>query len=279
VLRVDCFIALAAAITLGGGCRCGNGGDTDGGGAGTDGAPATDAAPGTDAAAPASDSALPPPQCIVGLISDDATANLSPIFALLDAMPDVGWDHMPDNANALFTENAALVGGYDVVVWYERDRLITAAEAATMEAYLQGGGRLLVTGHDSLGDPDDPMLAALVRSSTVGDLVGPIMFSITDGAHPIATGPFGTHATAELFATPTNDIDMAEADLAAGAVTVAEYAPGYDKIIATELPSGGIVVYWNGNGQDSMYVSPDWAPGQDGMREMLQNAVAWLCTP
>jgi len=272
------IIALAAAAALGGGCRCGNGGGPDAGTA-TDGAPGTDATPASDAAPPGTDAALPPPQCIVGLISDDATPNLSPVFDLLDAIPDVGWDHMPDDANALFTENAALIGGYDVVVWYERDRLITAAEAATLEAYLQAGGRLLVTGHDSLGDPDDPLLAALVRSSGVGDLVGPIMFSITDGAHPIATGPFGAHATGELFATPTNDIDLAEADLAAGAVTVAEYAPGYDKIIATELASGGIVVYWNGNGQDGMYVSPDWAPGQDAMRGMLQNAIVWLCTP
>ncbi|HEV8320151.1 MAG TPA: hypothetical protein VG389_00950 [Myxococcota bacterium] len=269
---------VAAAAGAGAGCRCGGGGSQDGGGGGSSDA-AVDAGAGSADAGGASDSGTLPPECLVGLISDDATANLTPVFALLDAMTDVGYDHMPDNTTARFTENAALIGAFDVVVWYQHNRLISTAEHDTLEAWLQGGGRLLVTGHDSLGDPDDPLLAALVRSATVGDVVGVTDFTITDGTHPIATGPYGAHGTGEAVTTPTNDIDAAEADTAAGAVTVAAYTDGHDKIIATALPGGGVVVYWNGNGQDMSYVSPDWGAGQTAMREMFQNAVAWMCGP
>ena len=48
---------------------------------------------------------------------------------------------------------------FDVVIFYasgdgDTGRLITAAEETALEAYIQGGGNLIITGYDVVGDPD-----------------------------------------------------------------------------------------------------------------------------
>jgi len=137
------------------------------------------------------------------------------------------------------------------VVWYASGyiwgRLITQQEHNALEQFLQAGGRLLVTGYDTLGHPTDPLLADLVRSSSSGD--GPFTYdyTVTDGSHPITDGPYGSFPAGTALTAGYSDHDQAEADTGRGATTVAELSGGRDKIMATELPSGGIVVYWNGN--------------------------------
>jgi hypothetical protein len=109
-------------------------------------------------------------------------------------------------------------------------------------------------------------LANLVRSSSSGD--GPFTYdyTITNGSHPITHGPYGTFNGGASLRAAHSDHDQAEADGGRGAVTVAELAGGRDKIVATVLPSGGIVVYWNGNHQVS-----DWtgvlSPAQEQTEE------------
>lgn len=187
----------------------------------------------------------------VALISDQT--ELQAITSILDDMSlnyevlDNNWD----GVQGIYSSDYDLLSDYDVVVWYAsgegQGRLITQQEHDALELYLQAGGRLLVTGYDTLGSPTDPLMADLIRSSNEGDGPFVVDYSITNGNHPIADGPFGTFPAGTSFSAADFDHDQAEADAGRGAITVAELTGGRDKIVATELASGGIVVYWNGN--------------------------------
>jgi hypothetical protein len=206
-------------------------------------------------------------QVRVGLISDDTElAAITPIMDELGMTYDVlnnNWD----GSQGIYTSDPSLLGEYGVVAWYASGggvgRLTTLSEHDTLENYLQAGGRLLVTGYDTLGSPTDNLLADLVRSSSAGDGPFTANYTVTDGAHPIMNGIFGQFPNGTAFMAGLPDHDQAEASTVRGAVTVAELTGGRDKIVATDLnsadPTSGRVVYWNGN-----YELRDWV-GRPGV--------------
>jgi hypothetical protein len=187
----------------------------------------------------------------VALISDQT--ELQAITSILDDM-GLTYDVVNNNWNGsqgIYTSDYSFLSNYGAVVWYASGygsgRNITQQEHDALEQFLQAGGRLLVTGYDTLGSPTDLLLADLVRSSSSGD--GPFTYdyTITDGNHPITDGPYGSFPAGTTLTATYYDHDQAEADTGRGAITVAELSDGHDKIMATELASDGIVVYWNGN--------------------------------
>lgn len=201
----------------------------------------------------------------VALISDQS--QLLAITPILDSM-GIGYDIYNDNNFYLYTEDLSLLLDYPTVIFYQYDRLITSGEHSTLLSYLSSGGNLLVTGYDSLGHPSDTLLADVVRSSSAGDNTGEPDMYVVDSAHPIMSGPYGSFPTGYHISGLYSDCDAAEADTGRNAVTIAELADGYDKIIATEdLP--GRVVYWNGKGSD------DWM-GNTDCKAMLKNTMAWF---
>jgi hypothetical protein len=192
----------------------------------------------------------------------------------------VGFDHAVDNWNGTqgrVTSEIGMLSNYSAAVWYASGfsfgRNTTPEELAALEAYLQAGGRLLVTGYDTLGSPTDPLLAQLVRSNSSGD--GPFTYDwiVTSATHPIMDGPFGSFAGGMPLSASSSDHDLAEADVPLGAVTVAELSDGHDKIIATMVPgTDGRVVYWNGNsgaadwtGTPTLVESGDTAKDEPGL--------------
>jgi hypothetical protein len=162
--------------------------------------------------------------------------------------------------------NQAFLGTFDLVVWGERGGgsgdVAPAAVLTSLETYIQNGGHLLVTGYDTLGSPDDPGLAALVRSSTFGDLVSEDANWVTAGVdNCILNGPYGDFRNLSFSASGYDD-DALTADTAQGAVALVTYPPG-DRVIYTDLPApAGSVGYWNGgvsgNGADAQ---PDFSNG------------------
>lgn len=103
----------------------------------------------------------------VGLISD--TTELTAITSILDDMAGLDYDLLNNNwdgAQGVYTSDYSVLSDYDVVIWYASGsgvgRLITQAEHDTLELYLQYGGRLLITGYDTLGSPSDPLFIATV---------------------------------------------------------------------------------------------------------------------
>jgi len=199
----------------------------------------------------------------VALIS--SYSELMAITHILDSM-GVGYDIYNDNYYHLYTEDLDLLLKYKAVIFYNRYRGITSNEYLALESYLSSGGNLLVTGYDCL--ISDSLLASLVRSSSMGDNVGEPDLIVVNDAHPIMDGPYGSFPQGYHIYDLFYDCDMAEADTARGAVTVAELLDGYDRIIATEgLP--GKVVFWNGDG------TYDWRYDSD-CQAMLKNTIHWF---
>ncbi|UCE38192.1 MAG: S8 family serine peptidase [Thermoplasmata archaeon] len=203
----------------------------------------------------------------IGLISDvDQLQIIAPIVDGLGKSHDI----LNNNIANKFTSNITLLLKYQLVIFYNDERAISDTEYQVLEDYLTLGGVLLVTGYDSLGSPDDANLADIVRSSAFGDNSNENMFVVLDGSHPMMEGGYGQFSTGNLFSLSETDHDMAEADDAEGAKTIAELSDGYDKIIATELPQGAKVIYWNGNRN-----CLDWTEDED-LKAMLKNLITWI---
>jgi len=204
----------------------------------------------------------------VALISDDY--QLTTITYILDGMK-INYDMYNSNSFYLYTADLDLLLNYRLIIFNNYNRMITTDEHTALTTYLSLGGNLIVTGYDSLGNPEDSLLADIVRSATVGDNVGEPDLYVVDAAHPIMQGPYGNFSAGYHISGLYSDCDVAEANAAQGAVTVAELADGYDKIIATEGLLGK-VVYWNGRGEN------DWMMNSD-CQAMFQNMVHWMIMP
>lgn len=201
----------------------------------------------------------------IALVSDDF--ELMAITSILDDL-ELDYDEWYDEDTNLYLEDPTFLADYGVIVWYTHDRETTQDEHDALEDWLQQGGRLLVTGYDSLGSPDDPLLADLVRSSGYGDDARSESYEILLD-HPITDGPYGVYPIGTQLSIYEYDQDNAVADTARGAEAIATLVgEPYDKIIATDLGTG-IVVYWNGN-----YECDDWLDA-DG-QILFKNALHWL---
>jgi thermitase len=201
----------------------------------------------------------------IALISD--IGSLDTIRSIIVPM-GVTYDSYYNNSYALYTQNLTLLNRYSAVIFYNYDRGITPLEQSTLNSYLAEGGNLIITGIDSLGSPDDLLLADVVRSSSVGDRIGEPNFHVVNSLHPIMNGPYGKFALDYTVSGLYDDNDAAVADTTRNASAIAELADGKAKIIATASLSGK-VVYWNGHGLG------DWLLDDD-CTAMLKNTLIWV---
>jgi uncharacterized membrane protein len=202
----------------------------------------------------------------IGLISD--SSQLNTITSILDDLSKT-YDALDDNSQNLYTADIMLLLHYETVIFYNQNRLIDIGENQALNDYIELGGKLIVTGFDSIGSPDDTLLADVVRSTDVGDNMGESSFSVIDDMHPITNGIFGQFSTGISYNVGQTDHDNAQADASRSAQTICELNDGFDKIIVTEEPAGGKVIYWNGN-----RFCDDWTAAQT--TDMFKNMIVWL---
>ena len=163
--------------------------------------------------------------------------------------------------------NPGFLAGFDFIVYGERGSgigaFLPADVGANLEAYIQGGGHLLLTGYDTLGNPTDDVVRDLIRSSSSGDqsLSDPT-WATANVDNPILNGPFGDFRNLSFSATGY-DNDNLTANTALGAIALAEFNTGQDRVIFTDLPgTGGSVGYWNGGLPSSLTnAQPDFSDG------------------
>ncbi len=201
----------------------------------------------------------------IALISDRRSFDMTYIIDSMGLNYDIYF-----NGASLYTENLTLLSEYQAVIFNKENRAITSAEESVLNAYLNAGGNLLVTGNNSLGKPDDQRLANVVHSSSSGHHTGTPYddYLIVDAFHPITNGPYGKFSIGQEIPDYYDENDEASADTSKGAITLAELEDGCDKIIATEsIP--GKVVYWNGDG------IADWGEFNES-KAMLMNTLIWF---
>jgi len=164
----------------------------------------------------------------------------------------------------LLTSNPAWWANQRLVIWYASGttgfgRLLTTAELNAANDFLANGGWLLVTGYDMLGNPDDPLMADLVRSTVYGcyHSSNDLTFTITNPDHFLVDGPYGTFNGTLSFTE--NLADEMIPDSSQGCVEVIDIDQTYDsKVIDCAVGSGRITT-WNGNETSTNWQDADCA--------------------
>ncbi len=118
--------------------------------------------------------ACTPAGCEVALVTDDSEAGFWSSFDALNALGMDLDDSFVDATNEGWMEDASNFVNSQVLVWYSGGRDITQAEYDMLEAWVQAGGGLVVTGPDAvsaegLGGDDDDDATADVDDATADD--------------------------------------------------------------------------------------------------------------
>jgi hypothetical protein len=182
----------------------------------------------------------------------DNYRNLDNVENILTSM-GIGFDHVHNNWILNKTSDFQFLQEYNIILWYNDNRAISQSEYGAMQQWVGDGNCLVVTGEDSLGSPNDPLMAELVGSTIYGDYPFCTSFNITRPGSWITDGDAGYYDGTYPLLDYTSDQDKA-APKAPGTYAVAvdligDRTLGPAKILVTEdvKPRGGIVIYWNGN--------------------------------
>jgi hypothetical protein len=185
-------------------------------------------------------------------------------------------------------ENTALqasLAGYDVVVWSSTGEgsgdEVSATTAANLESYVNAGGRLFVTGYDSIKSPDDPVLQGLIGGlGGTDDSSGPVPGPVINVVNSLTTGVVDIRGV-----TPSGGYDDQDtlANLGPNTVCVVDSLnnPGECHWTLRTLGSGEIAYVSNGE-YGPVSAHPSWedtSAGGDGaynaaLRNFVYNAPA-----
>ena len=114
-------------------------------------------------------------------------------------------------------------------------------------------------------------MADLVRSLTVGDGPQTNICAISSSSTPVTSGPYGSFTTAFTFTASSDNHENAIADAARNATRVAAVG-SRAKLIWTEVPFGGAILYWNGN-----EALGDWDESFNSeLPKLVRNAVSYM---
>jgi hypothetical protein len=216
--------------------------------------------------------------CEFALISNETQLQEAAITAMITANGHTFVNY--DNNNAgVHTSNMALLNMYETIILHEHDRLISATEMNNLTAWVQAGGRLLVTGYDSLGSPTDPNLASVVNCTSPGDGPFSSVLSVVNASHPIMQGP--AQAFTLNMGLTAGSTDHDQCTPGAGAVQLITVSGTSSKLLVTDNVGigNGRVIYWNGNGSGSGALV-DWngsAGSQPDLQNLFVNVLDHMC--
>jgi hypothetical protein len=181
----------------------------------------------------------------------DNYVNLDQVEGILDALGIAYHHEWNDRIRfPVLTADLDFLNNYNIMIWYNDNRAIDQSEYDAVSAWVEEGNYLIVTGYDSLGNPNDPLMAQLVGSATCGDYPFCNSFNVGDSDNFIMDGDWGYFSGSYDILPDATDHDWAQP--APGTQKFATCYTGHvlgpAKILLTEnVGNGGIVVYWNGN--------------------------------
>jgi len=218
--------------------------------------------------------------CHWALISQETQLGDTTITGLLTANGHT-FDLYNSNTTGTHTSNATLIAMYQTIIFQKHDRVISATEQTVLQNFVNGGGRLLVTGYDSLGSPTDTLLASLLNCTGPAD--GPFsnVLSVVSATHPIMMGPAATFTVGMALTASSTDHDSCTPGGAA--IRLVSVSGTSSKLQVTDNVGvgHGRVVYWNGNGSGSGALT-DWTGAggtQPALQNLFVNVLNHLCSP
>jgi cysteine-rich repeat protein len=188
-----------------------------------------------------------------------------------DAVDSIGFAYNNvHNDTRQYSSDAGLMLPYTMIVYYQFNRAISAEEQEALDRYVQCGGRLLLTGYDSMASPLDIRLAEVARVTTAGD--GPFEgnCTVTYGSTPATDGPHGYYPEGTDFSVSQTDHDNVEADATAGSIELIGVSDAAKLTYAEDVGTGGgNVFYWNGNA-----LLEDWSSAGT-TQDIFLNILEW----
>ena len=179
--------------------------------------------------------------------------NLDRVEGILDAL-GIDYHHEWDDRIRYpgITADLDYLRNYRIMIWYNDNRAIDQSEYDAVKAWVEEGNYLIVTGYDSLGNPNDTLMAQLVGSSTCGDYPFCNSFSVGDSNNFIMDGDWGYFAAGTSYDILPDATDHDWVQPAPGTQKIATCYTGSvlgpAKILLTEgVGDDGIIIYWNGN--------------------------------
>ncbi|MGQ9660706.1 MAG: S8 family serine peptidase [Kiritimatiellia bacterium] len=166
-----------------------------------------------------------------------------------------------DNLDYFYSALPALLGEYNVVVADltgadSNGRKLYDAEITALTMYVANGGKLILTGPNLLGAPDNPGLAQLVGSSSYGleySFAGKGAVVADTLGHGMLVGPFVQLVADDTLGVTEQMYDKAQADGGLNACALVRVGT-VDKIIYRRVGTGA-VVYWSGNREAGEWVT------------------------
>lgn len=189
------------------------------------------------------------------------------------------------NAEFLYTAREGFLAQFDIVLADLSGadglgRKVLPAESVALDAFAARGRRVVITGRNVLGVPDNQDLAATVGSMSVG-LERPAVRHATGAVvsdDALFQGPFVSVASGSVVGVTAQVYDNAKADTNVTATSWLAVG-GVDKILHRRS-GGGDIVYWSGNVNGSEWTTPGVM--QDVLRNLLFNwsqaDIDWLST-
>ena len=220
--------------------------------------------------------------CLFALISQETQfSDNTTITGMLTANGHSFTIYDNNGSTGVHTSNMALLNMYNTIIFHEHDRVLGTTEATNLTAWVNAGGRLLVTGYDSLGSPTDSVLAGVVNCIGPGD--GPFSgtLSVVNGTHPIMLGPAQAFPLGTALTAASTDHDQCSPG--AGAIQLVTVGGTSSKLLVTDNVGGGTgkVLYWNGNGSTSGPLV-DWlgtGGTQPDLQNLFVNVINHMCAP
>jgi hypothetical protein len=213
--------------------------------------------------------------CDFGLISDNTQLADPVVTGLLTANGHTFVLH-DNNSTGVHTSNMALLSQYETIIMHQHDRVLSTTETTNLSAWIQAGGRLLVTGYDSLGSPTDANLASVVNCLSPAD--GPFgnALTVTNATHPIMQGPAQAFTLNAMLTAGSTDHDTCVPG--PGSVQLMTVQGTSAKLLVTDNVGLGRVIYWNGNGS-SVGPPVDWISSgtQPDLQNLFINVIDHMC--
>ncbi|MFT6397478.1 MAG: cysteine-rich repeat protein [Bradymonadia bacterium] len=204
------------------------------------------------------------PGCSLLLIND-REEGVPELTALFD-LEDIEYE----SADATAASDLERLNEHSFVIFNHNNRAATGAEVAALNAYVEGGGTLLITGYDSMGSPTDTALAGVARVTTSGD--GPFSgeCAVIAEGHPIMDGPYGSWPAGYAFTVTSTDHDNVSAG--GESIEIASVSTASKITFAEGIGAGGTVMYWNSNNG-----LVDWIAAGADSQAIFLNLMAGYC--
>jgi hypothetical protein len=212
-------------------------------------------------------------ECYIALISDDS--QLKAVEPILNEL-NKSSQRFDDNRAQKHIFNQEVLNNHNVIIWYKQSTGSTSKdEVNQINKWIEGGGRIIITGDEVMCCPIDENIAELLRVKRRGTSINYFSLVVKDASHPIMNGPYGAWKNGDKF-KGTSGVGDCESNEGPGVKTIATASVSeIPRIVVTSnIGDGGIIVFWNGNSG-----AKEWT-GEGTSKElgkMFKNTIHWLC--